>query len=188
MEKDMKNERLFEPILDHDEKIVEIYKPNFVRFVLLSSIFIGIFLLPFFIVAIFMILGNDDVRVVGFVFLAFAVFALLITPITNSVRYSKTAYCYSNKRVIIRTGFIGADFEAIDFDMIGGMNVKVDFMDKLVKPNTGTILFASPASPMIQNGQGGRSGYAFLHVENPYDVYRRVKEFSSKNKDGNFNS
>ena len=185
----MKNEKLFESILDNDEKIVEIFKPNFVRFVLLSSIIIGIFLIPFFVVGIFMVLGDPDILVSGIVFLAFAAFALLITPITNSVRYSKTAYCYTNKRIIIRTGFIGADFETLDFDMIGGMNVKVDFLDKLTKPNTGSILFASPASPMLQNGQNGGGGaYAFRHIENPYDVYKRVKEFSSKNRDGNFNS
>ena len=188
MEAIMKDEKLFEPILDNDEKIVEKFKPNFTRFVLLSSIFIAIFLTPFFVVGLFILLGGEDGLIGGLVTLIFAAFALLITPLTNSVRYKKTAYCYTNKRVIIRTGFIGADFEAIDFDMIGGMNVKVDFLDKLVKPNTGTIIFASPASPMIQNGQGGRSGYSFLHIENPYEVYKRVKEFSSKNKDGNFNS
>ena len=185
----MKYEKLFEPILDNDEKIVEIFKPNFFRFAILSSIFIAIFLIPFFLVGIFVTLGGEDMLIPGIITLAFALFAALVTPLTNCIRYTKTAYCYTNKRVIIRTGFIGADFEAIDFDMIGGMNVKVDFLDKLVKPNTGTIIFASPASPMIQGGQnGGRTGYSFQHIENPYDVYKRVKEFSSKNKDGVFNS
>lgn len=185
----MKYENLFEPILDEDEKIVEIFKPNFFRFVVLSSLFLAIFLLPFFAMSMFMIFGGDDAVIVGIVTLAFAAFAVLILPVSNGVRYTKTAYCYTNKRVIIRTGFIGADFQAIDFDMIGGMNVKVDFLDKLVKPNTGTIIFASPASPMIQNGQSAsRTGYSFQHIENPYEVYKRVKQFSSKNKDGNFNS
>ena len=184
----MQNEKLFEPILDNDEKIVEIFKPNLFRFVFLSSIFLAVFLIPFFIVGFFMLFGVEGAIVGGVITLVFVGFALLATILGNTVRYTKTAYCYTNKRIIIRTGFIGADFEAIDFDMIGGMNVKVDFLDKLVKPNTGTIVFASPASPMIQNGQGGRSGYSFLHIENPYDVYKRVKEFSSKNKDGNFNS
>lgn len=185
----MKYEELFEPILDEDEKIVEIFKPNFFRFAILSSIFIAVFLLPFFAVGLLMVLGTEDAAIGGIVTLTFALFAVLITPVCNCVRYTKTAYCYTNKRVIIRTGFIGADFEAIDFDMIGGMNVKVDFLDKLVKPNTGTIIFASPASPMIQNGQNvGRAGYSFQHVENPYEVYKRVKEYSRKNKDGNFNS
>ena len=185
----MKEEKLFEPILDNDEKIVETFKPNFLRFVILSSLIIALFLIPFFLVGIFMVLGEPDIRVGGIAFLGFATFALLISPISNAVRYTKTAYCYTNKRVIIRTGFIGADFQTLDFDMIGGMNVKVDFLDKLTKPNTGTILFASPASPMIQNGQnGGGTGYMFRHIENPYDVYKRVKEFSSKNRDGNLNS
>lgn len=185
----MKEEKLFEPILDNDEKIVETFKPNFVRFVILNSIFIAIFLIPFFAVSLFFFLGEPDSLFGGFIVLGFSTLMLFITPISNSIRYSKTAYCYTNKRIIIRTGFIGADFQAIDFDMVGGMNVKVDFLDKMVKPNTGTITFASPASPMIQNGQsGGSAGYAFRNIENPYDVYKRIKEFSSKNRDGNFNS
>ena len=185
----MKYEELFEPILDNDEKIVEIFKPNFVRYVVLSSIFVIVFSIPFLLVGFLTVFNGDDSFIAGIVFLSVAAFLLLPMPLFNFVRYKKTAYCYTNKRVLIRTGFIGADFEAIDFDMIGGMNVKVDFMDKLVKPNTGTIIFASPASPMIQNGQSvGRAGYSFLHIENPYEVYKRVKEFSSKNKDGNFNS
>ena len=184
----MKEEKLFDQILDNDEKIVEVFKPNFVRFVIFSSLFLAIFLIPFFAVGLFMVFASDTL-IGGIWFLGFALFALLVNPITSAVRYSKTAYCYTNKRIIIRTGFIGADFEAIDFDMIGGMNVKVDFLDKLVKPNTGTIFFASFASPMIQNGQnGGSAGYSFKHIENPYDVYKRVKEFASKNRDGNFNS
>ena len=185
----MKDKKLFEPILDTDEKIVETFKPNFLRFVLLSTLLIAIFLVPFFAVGIFMVVGTTDAGVGGVAFLILAAIALLISPVTNFVTYTKTAYCYTNKRVIIRTGFIGADFQSIDFDMIGGMNVKVDFLDKLVKPNTGTIIFASPASPVIQNGQNANAtGYMFRHIENPYDVYKRVKEFSGKNRDGNFNS
>ena len=185
----MKEEKLFEPILDNDEKIIETFKPNFLRFVILNSLFIIIFLIPFFAVGVFIILGAPDSLLVVIITLGFASFVFLISPVSNAIRYTKTAYCYTNKRIIIRTGFIGADFEAIDFDMVGGMNVKVDFLDKMVKPNTGTITFASPASPMIQNGQnGGSAGYLFRHIENPYDVYKRIKEFSSKNRDGNFNS
>ena len=99
----MKNEKLFEPILDNDEKIVEIFKPNFFRFVLLSTLFIAVFLLPFFLVGLFMVIGGGDGTIAGVVTLIFFAFAFLVTPVSNAVRYTKTAYCYTNKRIIIRT-------------------------------------------------------------------------------------
>ena len=186
----MNEEMMFEPILDNDEKIVETFKPNKLRFVWLPMIFWTALFIVALIGPVMIILfeGSEELYPVFF-FFGFLFLLILLAPFIAYVRYKKTIYCYTNKRVLIRTGFIGADFQAIDFDMIGAMNVRVDFLDKLVKPNTGTITFASPASPMIQNGQaGGGSAYSFKHIENPYEVYKRVKQFSSKNKDGNFNS
>ena len=186
----MNDTNLFEPILDSDERIIETFKPNKLRFIWLPLFFFLTLFIILLIGPVLIILteGSEELYLT-FIFFGFLFLLLLLSPLIASVRYKKTIYCYTNKRVLIRTGFIGADFQAIDFDMIGAMNVRVDFLDKLVKPNTGTITFASPASPMIQNGQaGGGSAYAFKHIENPYEVYKRVKQFSSQNKDGNFNS
>ena len=186
----MIDEKLFDPILDNDEKIIETFKPNKFRFVWLPMIFMFTLIILFMIGPVLIILteGEEGLYPVLF-FLGFVLVLACLVPVISIVRYKKTVYCYTNKRVLIRTGFIGADFHAIDFDMIGAMNVRVDFLDKMVKPNTGTITFASPASPMVQTGQpGGASAYAFKYVENPYEVYKRVKQYSSQNKDGNFNS
>jgi len=184
----MENAELFEKILDKDEKIVETFKPNKIRFVLIPFISIMVFIIPFLILGIFLLCDSEEF-LPGIFFMSIVFVFVLLGPGTCWIRYKKTAYCYTNKRIIIRTGFIGVDFQAIDFDMIGGMNVRVDLLDKLVKPNTGSIVFVSPASPLINSSQGGvRPSYAFLNINDPYDVYRRVKEFSSKNKDGEFNS
>ena len=186
----MVDEKLFDPILDNDERIIETFKPNQLRFVWLPFIFLAL-LLGVLLVPPILILVTEENEALWPIIGMSAFFGLLVLliPLINFVRYKKTVYCYTNKRLLLRTGFIGADYQAIDFDMIGAMNVRVDFLDKLVKPNTGTITFASPASPMIQTGQpGGGSAYAFKHIVNPYEVYKRVKQFSSQNKDGNFNS
>ncbi len=129
------------------------------------------------------------IRGIGLGILGFALLLVAIAVIWRVIKYKKTWFCYTNKRIIIRTGFIGADFQTLDFDMIGAMNVRVDFLDKFIHPNTGTLMFASAASPMMANGMpGGVSGYMFVDIENPYEVYKRVKEYSSKNRDGKFNS
>ena len=210
----MTAQEAFMPILDNDEKIVESFKPHKFRFIGLGII--GDFLKSLIFVAfglVAVLLSFCDmttttteivdgvekvveeptnpwvIRGIGLGVIGFAVLLILIAVVWRIIKYRKTWFCYTNKRIIIRTGFIGADFQTLDFDMIGAMNVRVDFLDKFIHPNTGTLMFASAASPMMANGMpGGVSGYMFVDIENPYDVYKRVKEYSSKNRDGKFNS
>ena len=180
----MEDKNLFDPILDTNEEIVEIFKPSFLRFVVFPVVFFATLLLICFVpFIIFTILEG----IVGLFFLFPFVFGLAIYFPIKYLQYTKTIYCYTNKRILIRTGVIGADYKTLDFDMIGGMNVKVDFLDKLSNPNTGTIVFASSASPIITSNRG-ISVYSFAAISNPYEVYKRLKEYSSKNKDGNLNS
>lgn len=204
----------FAKILDEDENIVESFKPNRTRFIGLGIIRDILVSIPVFIfIAIFLIIGSCDFEVdtceingveqtgeacteafgifsiIGYIALGLFVLGVFFSIFSRFVRFNKTWYCYTNKRILIRSGFIGADYQTLDFDMIGAMNVRVDLLDKIIHPNTGTVWFASAASPMISGGvPGGVSGYAFASIENPYEVYKRVKEYSSKNKDGKLNS
>lgn len=211
----MTAQEAFAPILDSDEKIVESFKPNKFRFIGLGIIGTILKSLPVIIFGVIWALisglfsdgaGSCTINrvektaeecaeeltwlpFIGYGLIAFMVLIIIIDIIFKVIKYSKVYFCYTNKRIIIRTGIIGADFQTLDFDMIGAMNVRVDFLDKLIHPNTGTLIFASAASPMIVNGTpGGVSGYMFVSIENPYEVYKRVKEYSSKNRDGKLNS
>lgn len=200
MEKD-----LFNQILDKDEKIVKTFKPNRFRFIGLGVIAKIIGCLPFLLFGILwtVLSGFIDsegatcnggectevdlifVRAIGFIIIGLALLITLINVAFSFVRYKKTLFCYTNKRIIVRTGFIGADFQTLDFDAISAMNVRVDFLDKFVHPNTGTIWFASAATPMVgANVPGGVSNYSFFCIENPYEVYKEIKEFAAEHKDG----
>lgn len=204
----MTAEQAFSPILDNDEKIIESFKPNKFRFIglgmiwdiikgLFIAIFGGIFVGFSFIPGEMVdtetgeVLPNGNLipRIIGIVIIGIAVLTIAIAILWRLVKYNKVYFCYTNKRIIIRTGFIGADFQTLDFDMIGAMNVRVDFLDKFIHPNTGTLMFASAASPMMANGlPGGISSFMFVNIQNPYDVYKRVKEYSASHKDGKLNS
>ena len=200
----------FEPILDKDEKILETFRPNKKRFVgltilrsTITTLVILLFPTIFILVALFAknSAGQCDINgvpaspeecsgalsnfvIIPCIIAGVIVLGYLFSIITRIVVYRKTYYCCTNKRIIIRRGFIGADFQTLDYDLIGGMDVQVDLFDKLVHPNTGTISFASAASPMIQKV----SSYYFAHVENPYEAYKKIKEISSANRDGKLNS
>ena len=183
----------FEMILDKDEQIIKEYRPNKKRSVYLSLLS----LLPLFLVAITFILiavltfvnvikitddqGKSEMMF-PYIFIFFGALILLIaiyTYIYYVVSYKKRLYCLTNKRIIIRGGFIGVDFNALDIAVINSVNVKVGLLDKMVKPNTGTIIFGSATTPLGQNNKNSSGGFTFLHIDNPYEVYKEIKDLNN---------
>ena len=176
--------KIFDPILGRDESVIETFKPNKIREVVLNLVGlvlgIGIFIfLP--ILCIVLGLANSDGSegdnpwlMLAPCFIIFGVF-LLAGAVGIIFGYKKKAFCVTNKRVIIRSGIIGTDFKTLEFDLVGGISVNVGIFDKMMKPNTGKISFASAASPVLNNGKGV-STYVFTAIENPYDAYKRIKE------------
>lgn len=179
-------------ILDSDEMVLESFKPNKKRFILITILFSGML---FWLIAagllVFGILGLVDVikwtaedgsrDIAGPLTLTIMggipVIFFLTSIISTIVRYKRTIYVVTNKRMIIRSGFIGVDYKSLELKNILSIDVRVDFLDKLVKPNTGSIMFGS-AIHTYNNGNGNRQNgiYTFAHVDNPYEVYKKVKE------------
>lgn len=184
-----------ELILDKDEQIIKQYKPNKTRAValgllslipllLIGGLFLTISILQFNSVIKFSQEFGDGTPLVAFMFLGFGVLILctfvvifLYSVVFTFVSYKKRLYCITNKRIIIRSGFIGVDFSALDIKAINSINVTVNFLDKWVKPNTGTITFGSASTPLVLQGKGV-SRFLFAHIENPYEVYKEIKEMS----------
>lgn len=184
-------------ILDNDEQIIKSYKPNRFR-----MIFLALFptLLFFLIGAILIVIGiSGIVGVIKFtdqdtgkteimpaiiMLIIGAVFSSvpLGTLLTSLLSYKKTKYYVTNKRIIISHGIIGIDYKSLALESILAVDVRVDLVDKLVKPNTGTIMFGSAAMPMMRsnNYSGVASGYTFAYIENPYEAYKEIKELVKK--------
>ncbi len=170
---------MFDQILDKDEKVVEILKPNktkfFVKVFLVSFIslllVIGIFTFYF---TIPLIVGEST----SFAWLAIPIGILLILELLVMIFacmwYKKTFYAYTNKRIVIRTGIIGVDFKSLDIKMIGAVEVYVSLLDKIVG-NTGTLRFGSMANP-ITSVNGAKNAFIFAHIKSPYDNYKKIKE------------
>ncbi len=183
----------FEMILDKDEQVIKEYRPNKKRSIYLSLLS----LLPLFLVAIAFILiailafvnvikitdenGKSEAMFL-YIFIVFGGIILLIaiyTYIYYVVSYKKRLYCLTNKRIIIRNGFIGVDFNALDISAINSVNVKVGLLDKMVKPNTGTIIFGSATTPLGHNNKNAGGGFLFAHIDNPYEVYKEIKDLNN---------
>lgn len=55
--------------------------------------------------------------------------------------------------------------------------MRVDFLDKLVHPNTGSIVFGNAAAPVYASpNRRYPAAYSFAHIDNPYEVYKKIKE------------
>lgn len=171
----------FQGVLDQDEQVLWVGKPKWTPFMLTG--------VPFLILG--MIWGVLDFGFIGAMRgdnfhagpgLLFVIpfFALHLFPfwgsILNMVRlalvHGNTFYAFTNKRLLLRTGFWGTDFKAIDFDRIQDLTVTVNPIENMmgvgtIKAFTGS--FGSKGAPVFDR---------FIAIEQPYEVFKRLKQVS----------
>jgi hypothetical protein len=190
----MENKELFAPILQEDEEIIKVLKPNKTRYIYLSGLAFTLFaLIPILVMAAPFGMLIDAFKEDGAptplvielsIFGGFILLTLIAVWVGLNMSYKKTFYAYTNKRILIRRGVIGVDYATLDYEMIGGLMVNVGFLDRLMKgsDNPGTITFGSAASPVIYTRNGRTAAYAFRNIDHPYEVYRDLKHMVDEYK------
>ena len=181
-------EKLFEQILDKDEKIIKVVKPNKKKIYWSAFIYYTFIMMWFAIMGIVGVLSDWSIdsnqkslllmAIVGAFLLLYFVMMIFV-----KIYYSKLYYAYSNKRIIIRTGIFGVDFKSLDMSMVGAINVYVSLLDKILRKNTGSITFGSTASPLTYSNAGGATPYKFANITQPYELYREVKNVIDEYKE-----
>ena len=177
-------------MLTEGENLLLTIKPNKKRFTLTSSIatllfsllFGSIFLLLGILIVTGVIIGDGEFITGGIFFIVFGSIPLIsaiINVVGRFVRYKNTLYVATDRRLIIRSGFVGVDYKEISIKSIQAINVRVDALDKLVKPNTGTIYFGTTSIPIINDKSGKTTGFQFENIDNPYENYKKLKEIIS---------
>ena len=147
---------MFDNILERGETIINIYKPNAKRY------WKGVRLSLFFVLF-------PPVLIMAVLFTALSLGSLpFILWHFARKQYNNTYYCYTTKRLIIRTGTIGIDYKSLEYKDITLTNINVGFLDK--KFDTGNLLFSSPSTAHA-------IGFNFSHIEHPYDEMRNIKEY-----------
>lgn len=178
-------EKMFDIILDKDEKIIKVYKPNKLK-LYISSLLAYILMFGWFFAfgAVGLFATESPLPLAASLSILIGSFVLitLIAVIIIRIYYKNLYYAYSNKRVIIRTGVFGIDFKSLDIKMIGATNVYVSLLDKILAKNTGTISFGSMASPMVSYGNSNAMGYKFAHITLPYETYKEIKNIIDEKK------
>ena len=169
----------FDAVKDADEEILWVGKPSFKAFMMSG---IPLLCLGFVWGAVdyFGFIRNWDSNENGMSGFMIPFFVLHLFPfwgsILNMVRlyliHGNTCYAFSNKRLMMRSGFWGTDFKVIDYDKISDLEVNVNPIENYL--GVGTI---QAFSGRVHN-KGGRIYDKFIGIENPYEIFKRIKEVS----------
>ena len=177
----MNDNDLFSLVLDKDETIIKTFRPNKSRAwfgTIITIILLAIIFIPMTIVA-FISVPEEGALESGIFCLAFLIIYAAVVCILIALWCNKTVYAVTNKRVLIRTGYIGVDYKSLDYSMVGALTVNVSWVDKLLRKNTGSLAFGSMASPMTN---GTVAKFNFSYIDNPYEVYKEIKELIDDSK------
>lgn len=146
-------ENLFDNIIEKDEQIIKVIKPNKARYWKDVLVF---FIIPILWPALIMML----------------VFTLFTAPFFYARGYKNLCYAYTNKRLIVRSGIWGVDFQSLEYKDITSTSVSVGFLDKGGK--TGSLVFVSPSTH-------NNMAIKFQFIEKPYETMKEIKEYINEN-------
>ena len=142
-------EKLFDEVLEKNEKIIKVIKPHKGRY--LKEFYWGFCIPLFWPHLIIMLVGT-----------------LFTLPYFLIKDYKNVYYAYTNKRLIVRKGIFGNNYDSLEYKDITSTSVKVGFLDR--KSKTGSLVFVNPSShhehPM-----------KFAHIQNPYQEMNEIKEY-----------
>ena len=167
----------FESVKDDDEEILWTDKPKFIPFAI-SGLAAGLGILIFIGLSYAMFKGADNDVSVGNSYVWFTAIPILFflwNFLQKLFSYSNTSYAFTNKRVMVRTGFIGTDFKSIDYDKISDIEVTVNVIERAF--NVGTIKFFSGRT-QTDDGITSKLYDRWEAIPNVYETFKKVKQVS----------
>ncbi|MCX5785133.1 MAG: PH domain-containing protein [Elusimicrobia bacterium] len=167
----------FQAVKDEDENIIWVGEPRFFPFLCTGIPFLAIGLLWGAIDYFGFIRpmgGANSSEPLGFIV---PFFALHLFPFWGSILnmfrlvlvHKNTFYAITNKRVMMRSGFWGIDFNAVDYDKISDVQVTVNPLENML--GVGTVRISAGKV----DSKGNSLTEDFIAVENPYEVFKQLK-------------
>ena len=163
-------------LLTEDEQLLWQGKPHKTSFIF-SLIFkmmpIALLWLGFDSFFIVTLIGTGAINGMGTGLILFLVgfFALHLLPVwiwiknivTASIQHKNLEYAFTNKRIIIKSGVIGIDFQNIYYSSISSVNLRVGLIDRIFK--VGDIYILSD-----------RKAQVLFDISNPYIITTKLQE------------
>ncbi|MBT8317784.1 MAG: PH domain-containing protein [Lutibacter sp.] len=126
-------------------------------------------------------LGSNPTQVFKIILFVLIGISVLI-PFAFYMNFKATDYLVTNKRLIIKSGIIGADIRSIYYDQIKSSFVNVDLIGKLF--GSGTILMDTGRITQSRK-RGSKTAYdRFRFIKDPYQVYKLAQKGLSSRKEG----
>jgi membrane protein YdbS with pleckstrin-like domain len=168
----------FDSIKDDDEEILWIDKPQFIPYVITAlGLGFGVLIFVGFYYAMTKNINNEGGAAGNFSiwFIVLPIVLFLFSFLSKIFSYSNTSYAFTNKRIMLRSGFIGTDFKIIDYDKISDIEVSVNFIERAC--NVGTIKFYSGKTES-NDGITTKLYDRWEAISNPYEVFKQLKTVS----------
>lgn len=166
----------FDSIKDDNEEILWTDKPKFVPYAVTA---LGLGIGAFIFVGMYYVMTKNirsDIGSIGafsFWVAGLPVILFLWSFFVKIFSYSNTSYAFSNKRIMVRTGFPSAGFKIIDYDKVSDIQVTVNLVERAF--NVGTIKFYSGRTE-TNDGITTKLYDRWEAIVNPYDVFRQLKK------------
>ncbi len=165
--------------LEPDESVIWSDKPLRTPFILKGIVFaiIGIpwIALPLIIIikASPKILLNPEILLFMIFWYGISILVFFASPLYSLLVWKNVYYVLTNRRLIVRKGLVGIDYDTLNLDLIQQVNLNVGFWDK--KYGTGTLIVQATGVRPI-------SLYAVREPRKVYEVINRavreIKEHS----------
>ena len=170
----------FDAVKDNDETIYWTGQPKFIPFLAKGIPFLIIGLLwgafDLFFLMNMMSIGVAQPFIWIFMLLhLFPFYGSILNMFRLALVHHNTFYAITSKRLMLRTGFFGIDFKAVDYDKIQNLEVNVGPLEKLF--NVGTIRAFTGEYAHTKNGTRPLFN-EFIAIEEPYEVFKQIKQVS----------
>ena len=170
----------FDAVKDNDETIYWTGQPKFIPFLAKGIPFLIIGLLwgafdLFFLMNMMSIGGAQPFIWIFMLLHLFPFYGSILNMFRLALVHHNTFYAITSKRLMLRTGFFGIDFKAVDYDKIQNLEVNVGPLEKLF--NVGTIRAFTGEYAHTKNGTRPLFN-EFIAIEEPYEVFKQIKQVS----------
>lgn len=173
---------LFDEVLNPSEKVLWVGRPSRLTYamgglpMLIFGLVWGLFDLFVLVTAIM----SDGLQLPIILFLSIHAFPLYLGIgglVRRLVEYRNVYYASTDKRLIIRNGFMGADYEMVEYSRMRHMRVKTNPIEHL--QGRGSIMISTGDHQVSKNGLSTRH-VRLQGIENPYEVLKELQQAVSE--------
>ncbi len=164
----------FQPIAQQGEAFLWTGQPNKLVFIFSGFVFLvfgilwGVFDFVFFRVSpskLHHLTSADQIGIIFILAHSLPCWMSILNMLRLVLSWKNTVYAITDRRLIVRSGMWGIDYDSIDYDKISDIAVNVSPLASLC--NVGTVI-ALPNQVV--------NGLSFIGIARPYEMYKKMKE------------